>query len=378
MNKIRKIFFPSLIILVGILIMVFMSMLRENPGVKVREQTSRTVRVKKVSSWSGKMEVSASGILNPADTVNIMPQVGGKLIYVSENVRNGSFVKKGEVLFSIAPREYELRVDAAKAQVAQAETALQTELEKAGIAKKEWKLYNSENPEAEPGAFLLREPQIRNSEIAVESARASLEVAELNLKRTIIRAPFDGFVAERFMSRGQIVSPGVNLARIISLESEIAAGVKLEDSKWLPNLNSEKNEISAEIFFPESEMKMKGKVRRAEPVLDDRSKMVNYVVELDNKKEKPVKYGSYARIILEGVSVSDVYRIKASLLDDENRVYLAKEGKLDIKKVEVMRVDKDTAYVVDGITAGDMLVTDNVHTAIPGIGLEVLYDGDDS
>ncbi len=378
MNKITKIFFPSLIILAGIVLMVFMIMSREKPEVKIRKKTSRTVRVKKISPWSGKMEVSASGILKPADTVNIMPQVGGKLVYVSENVRNGSFVRKGEVLFRVASREYELRVEAAKAQVSQAETALQTELEKAGIAKKEWELYSSENPEAEPGALLLREPHIRTAEIAVESAQASFEVAKLNLKRTVIRAPFDGFVAERFISRGQLVSPGVKLARVLSLKSEIAAGVKSGDSKWLPDLNSEKNEISAEVFFPESGMKMKGKVRRAEPVLDDRSKMINYIVELDNKRKEPVKYGSYAQIVFKGVSVSDVYRVKLSLLDNKNRVHVAKEGKLDMREVKILRIDKNTAYVSDGLKEGELLITDSIHSAIPEMNVDVIYDGDNS
>lgn len=142
-------------------------------------------------------------------------------------VENSS-VRAGDVLVEIDPTDYEARVAAARAALAQAEGARSSEQAARALAAADVARYR---PLAERG--LLSPARMQQLEIqsrqagagveaasaAVEAARADLRSAELDLERTVVRAPIDGVVGDRQVQVGQLVRPGSPLMSVVPLQS---------------------------------------------------------------------------------------------------------------------------------------------------------------
>jgi len=68
--------------------------------------------------------VNVQGEVQPRTEINLVPQVSGKITYMSPKFIEGGKFKKGDLLIRIDPREFELRLIQARANVAQNETAV--------------------------------------------------------------------------------------------------------------------------------------------------------------------------------------------------------------------------------------------------------------
>jgi len=137
--KIKKVLLSFFFLVIGILGMIGL-IKSKKPQKKVSiKQFSTTVDVSKAVLWSGNATILGTGFIAPKDRVILLPQVGGKIVFVSPNVRSGKFVRAGEPLFKIDPKDYLLRVEAAQSLLAQAKLKLKIEQENANIAKKNGK-----------------------------------------------------------------------------------------------------------------------------------------------------------------------------------------------------------------------------------------------
>lgn len=137
----------------------------------------------------------------------IEPHVTGYLI--KQDYREGSFVRKGDLLFEIDPRPFQAALDQAKAQVAQA----QAQLGAAAINVKR------DIPEAK--AHAIPQSQLDNdtqaklaAQASVEAAEAAVESAQLNLGYTQVRSIVSGVVGIAQVQVGNLVSPGTVLTSV--------------------------------------------------------------------------------------------------------------------------------------------------------------------
>ena len=134
------------------------------------------------------------------------------------NVLEGQAVKKGDVLISLDPRDFDLAIQSARAKLKQAEAVLdkasrelewETELYDQGlISNNELQDYTIANLDAEA---------------RVEEARAALATAELALERSVIKAPFDGVIIAVRSWQGQVILKTLQRDPLI----EIAQGQRM-------------------------------------------------------------------------------------------------------------------------------------------------------
>ncbi len=143
-----------------------------------------------------------------------MPEVAGRVIWVSPSFASGGFFDDGQPLLRIEPSDYREAVIQARAAAAREELRAARERAEADVARKEWG--DLGGGEATP--LTLREPQLAEAEAALEAARAALERAERNLDRTEIRAPYDGRVRHKQVDVGQYVTPGTPVATIYAVD----------------------------------------------------------------------------------------------------------------------------------------------------------------
>jgi multidrug efflux pump subunit AcrA (membrane-fusion protein) len=146
--KIVKKLLPFVIVLAGLILVVFMTMMRPKPEKEEKKVIVPFVETGEFVSGPVEMDVEATGTVKALNSVNVVSQVQGKVVTVSKNMKTGGFFKKGEVLFSIDPREYELRVQAAQAEVKRQELNLAREEADAQVAKNEWESFSKNNPDS--------------------------------------------------------------------------------------------------------------------------------------------------------------------------------------------------------------------------------------
>ncbi len=141
----------------------------------------------------------------------IRPQVSGYII--RQDYKEGSLVGKGQVLFEIDPRPFQATLDRAKGDFAQA----QAQLGKATLD------VERDTPLAEGKAIaksqLDNEVQAKlGAQAAVESAKAAVEQAELNLEWTKVTSLVDGIAGIAQVQIGNLVGPSSNLTSVSQVD----------------------------------------------------------------------------------------------------------------------------------------------------------------
>jgi RND family efflux transporter MFP subunit len=167
------------------------------PTVEVATVVQRDVPIQ--GQWVGTLQ----GYVN----AQIQPQVTGYL--VRQDYQEGSFVRKGQVLFEIDPRPFQAALDQAKGQLAQAEA----QLANAQIN------VNRDVPEAEahaiPQSQLDNDTQtLRGAKAAVETDQAAVETAALNLGYTKVLSLIDGIAGITTVQVGNLVSQSTVLTSV--------------------------------------------------------------------------------------------------------------------------------------------------------------------
>ena len=145
-----------------------------------------------------------------ADIVQIAPDVSGLIQQVE--VRDNQLVKRGQVLFSIYPDRFKLALRQAKAAVAdREETLAQAQRE----AKRNKGLGN-----LVPGEQLEEsQSKVARAQVALMEAQVAVDSAQLNLDRSVIRSPVDGYVNDRAPRTQEFVSAGRPVLSVVDSNS---------------------------------------------------------------------------------------------------------------------------------------------------------------
>ncbi len=155
------------------------------------------------------------GRLEAVDMVEVRARISGYL--QSVHFKDGTEVNKGDSLFVIDPRPYQAELDRAAAELKQSESRLELASNELARAERLLKAKAISEEEADSRSKAKRE-----AEAAIDSARASVEVAKLNLEYTHITAPINGRISRKLITEGNLVNgtQGQNtlLSTIVSLD----------------------------------------------------------------------------------------------------------------------------------------------------------------
>jgi HlyD family secretion protein len=158
-------------------------------------------------------QVLSTGTLEPVRMVEVGVQVSGTIAELP--VDFNSVVKAGQVVARLDPSVYASQLEAARGQLAQAQaeaSQMQTVLDDAGrkLARAEELAAQGLITRAELDAARITEQQaeadLKGRQAAIQSARAGVKQAQVDLERTVIRSPIDGVVVSRSVDVGQTVA----------------------------------------------------------------------------------------------------------------------------------------------------------------------------
>ena len=139
-----------------------------------------------------------------SDTYNISAEIGGKLSVI--NVVQGQEVKQGTKAAQIDKKLYEL-------QKKQAEIAV-----------------NSAKLKKEALPINATDNMIKQADNGIEAAQNAVDLAQLQIDNTDIKSEFSGMVTEVFVNKGEMVTPGMIIAKVIN-NNEKFAQIYVEESK---------------------------------------------------------------------------------------------------------------------------------------------------
>src|SRR5690554_1507734 len=129
----KRILVPPLIIITSIVLLILMFMVRPQPPQRAVERPPVLVDAVQVQTENVQFTVAAQGNVKPKHMTNIVTQVSGQVVEVSEQFVNGGFFKQGDVLLRIDPADYQVALQSAKAAHAQAQAALAEESARAKV-----------------------------------------------------------------------------------------------------------------------------------------------------------------------------------------------------------------------------------------------------
>lgn len=156
-----------------------------------------------------------TGRFAAVDSVEVRARVSGYLEAVA--FEDGTIINKGDLLFRIDPRPFEVELEAANADLANAAAALQNAKSEDERGQRLLKREALSKEEAD-----RRTSARRQAEAASSAAKARVEQAELNLEFSDIRAPVSGRVSDNFVSEGNLIvggpQNGTLLTRIVSAD----------------------------------------------------------------------------------------------------------------------------------------------------------------
>jgi RND family efflux transporter MFP subunit len=383
-KKRRFLHFGVTIVLVSFGILGMRALTVSKPPLKKHKRPAAVpmVRTLKVQTGPQAIRIQGEGTVRPLREINLVPQVGGKVLHVSSALVNGGEFKKGDILLRVDPTDYELAVTLAQANIKDGESLLELAKEEAAAAQEEWRLLYSDSSkgDTEPPPLVAKKPQLAAAQAKLEAARADLNKALLNLERTELKAPFDGRVGQESVDIGQYVSPGQAMATLYSTgAAEIALPLEDESAFWfhVPGFTPGKGPGSPAVVrarIAGREQTWSGKVVRTEGKLDERTRMIDVVVRVEKPyaKKPPLAVGLFVTVDIEGRSLSNAAIIPRSALHEDDIVWVVDESsRLRFRKVDVARVYGDEAVVRAGLEDGERVVITPLKAVTNGMSVRI-------
>ncbi len=345
------------------------------------------VHVMKVKTGPKPIIIRGEGTVHPLKEIDLVPQVGGKIVHTSPSLVNGGKFSKGDPLLSINPIDYELAVTLAKAKVRNSESNLKIIQEEALVAREEWRAHYSDISHAGKGIppLVAKEPQLAAARASLDADRSDLKKALLNLGRTALKAPFNGRVSKKSVDIGQYVTPGQTLARLFSTEAvEIALPLEDKDLFWfdVPGFTPGDGDGSPATVHAEiagHKLVFSGKVVRAEGKLDERTRMITVIVRVDRPyaKRPPLAIGLFATVDIRGRVLPDAAVIPRAALHQGNIVWTVNdEGVLRFRAVRIARYQGEEIIIETGLKEGEKVVFSPLKAATDGMTVRIAMEKD--
>ena len=324
--------------------------------------------------------VRSQGTVTPRTSTTLVSEVSGPILDVAPAFVSGGFFRKGDVLVRIDPRNYRTNVKRASAAVARAKTQVATENALAGYAYQDWQRLRSLDAATGPASDLtLRKPQLAEALADLESAEADMEKAVEDLRRTIIRAPYDGMVRSKRADVGQFVNTGTALADTFATDyAEVRLPLNQNDLQYLdlPDWNTGDLELPATLSaeFGGTMHEWEAMVVRSEGVFDESRRVLHVVAQVadpydtaQNARE-PLRIGAFVSAEISGRSGGNLVVIPRHALRRGETLWVVGEDlTIHPRQVEIARSDEDFAYISQGVEHGERYCLTPPDQPLPGM-----------
>lgn len=301
----------------------------------------------------------------------IRPQVAGYI--VSQNYKEGSVVRKGQVLFEIDPRPFKAALDRAQGELAQAEaqvrkSTIDVERDTPLVEKK-----------AVPKEKLDAEIQAKfAAEAAVASAKAAVERAQLDLGWTKVTSLVDGVAGIAEVQIGNLVGPQIRLTSVSQVDP-VKVYFPVSEQEYLRAKHVSSTGQPMDLFNASPELilsdgtrySQRGKILLTDRQIDTNTGTIRLIAAFPNPGNV-LRPGQYGRVRIQtGMKKSALLVPQSAVKEIQGGYQVAVVGA--DKKVSIRTVKASeklgTMWVIEsGLNPGDQVV-------VEGIGNQFVKDG---
>jgi len=332
-----------------------------------------TVRIREVKPEVVQLVVHSQGSVMPSTESQLIPEVSGRITWMSPKLVAGGFFNEGEILARVDETDYRNIKDRAQATLARAEAEQQH-------ARFEYKRLVS-LAERKLTSRSMLENSLRARRVAdatLQDARVNYEQAQQNLQRTEITAPFTGLVRTKHVDIGQFISRGSVIATLYASDLvEVRLPIADRQLAFLnlpPTLRGELPEelqpnVTLRTEYAGQQLVWHGKIVRTEAEIDISSRMVHLVARVPNTSSAtPLTVGLFVEAEIEGRLAENIVVLPRSALRNNSQVLIVDaEDKLRFRPIEQLRLYQDNVLVKGGLNAGDRVCLSPLQTAIDGM-----------
>lgn len=414
-------FLIPILIAVGVLVifkLIYSPNLQANSQVYVKP-----VSVIPVQTFKIVPRISSFAYVQPAKTWEAVAEISGKIVYRHPDLEKGAVFGAGEVVIRIDATDYELNLavsesnlEVAKQQLQEAyvrkenfEKSLAIERESLTLSEAELEriqelqkrnAVGKSDLDAQKIKTLIQRQKIQDLEnqyglvqvqiglLGAQLAKAESELSlnEKNLQRTEIIVPYDCRISDVMVDEEQFVSVGEKLAiaddiSVVEIEMQV---LPQHLEQLARSLKIDKPvEINAESFARlRKQFGLEGRVvltrddrqnswparfMRISNQLDPKTHTLGVFFEVDNPYKDvlpgvrpPLIRGQFVEIFFFTQPQENVIAIPRVALREDNVVYLVKDNQVDIRPVKVGLRQPGFVTIVEGLTAGELLITSQI------------------
>jgi membrane fusion protein, multidrug efflux system len=293
----------------------------------------------------------------------------------------GAEVKKGDLLYVLEQPPYQAQVDATKATVAQLEA--QHTFAAQQLARSTYLLKTPAGEQQSVDQTLANE---RSLAAQVDTAKAQLETAEINLGYTEIRAPIDGKISATDVTEGNVVSPGSGtLANLVSQDPMyVLFPVSMRVGLDLRNRYSQKGGYEAVVLklrLPDGRIyEQDGRLDYVSPTVATNTDTLSVRGVIPNPllpdaptnapTRRELADGEFVTVFIEGVEPITVLAIpRAAVLSDQQGdfVYVVDaQNKAQRRPIQLGQSTPSTAVIANGLTEGELVISEGLQRVRPG------------
>ena len=405
--------------------------LKHPPAAAKSEERAVPVQTITVASRDYPVTITGYGQAQVLTEVVISPEISGRVVATHPRLKTGEVVPKGERLFRVDPADYAAGLQEAGAGVAQWQHTvarlekqlaidtprLKTLRRSADLARTEFerlrrlfeadrvgtrsgvdeaeRAYNTATDQADQmaQAVSLYPLQIREAQSALRSAQARLAVAETNLSRCEVRAPFNARIKAVNLETGQFVTPGqqvLTLADDTLLEIQVPLDSRdarnwlqfadtadgIRKTAWFGDLKP----VACTIRWTEDKRgsAWTGTLNRVVK-FDQQTRTLTVAVRVtaeeavgNDNRHLPLVEGMFCAVEIPGRTLRGVVRLPRQAVTFENKVYLADaDNRLKTVAVAVVRSEGEYVYVGEGLDAGDRVIVTRLIDPLENTLLEI-------
>lgn len=262
---------PVVLLAIGFAGLFFLSTLKKEPPQKATSSESPLVVAEPVLACQSGFKISVDGEVIPYREISLSTQVSGRIAKKNPKARAGNFVRKGDLLFEVDPRDYQIEVKRLNETVKQAGSSIEeldveqgnveelVSLAERALELQQKEVKRFEDLRKENATSTSQLEKVRQNEIASlnslqalknqltmtnarrnrlqqekERALTSLEQAELNLSRATVTSPIDGVVIQDFAEQDDFVQVGTRLVRMEDTSKvEVRFNLRMDQLQWI-------------------------------------------------------------------------------------------------------------------------------------------------
>ena len=293
-------------------------------------------------------KLALTGTVDAWENVTLSAEVAGKIEW--KGVDQGDGVKKGQDLFRVDTEAIQTRYQQAQAE--------------ARLAGQDFDRIRKLTDRG-VGAQREQDSAIANRDVA----EASLRALEIQMRKSVVKAPMDGVVARVFSEQDEFTDVGKPLVHLVQLEkAKLRLGIPERDLVHFKLGDEVKVRLDA---LPDREFP--GTIHRIAPVADLVTHTFDTEIAIDNP-DGCLKPGMIARANLVRKMFADSIAVpifSTALIDDKRFAFVEKDGKAELREIEVGIVQGSDVQVTSGLAPGEHLIVVGQRDARPGEAVNV-------